>query len=78
MKSRDDKFVYQGEGNEPGPACVKILTTLKGIQQGTAEDSFGWLEYVEEAKGFGGERMSNGNGVKAKADLMNGSVDKSP
>ncbi|MCJ1404600.1 hypothetical protein MMC11_007826 [Xylographa trunciseda] len=50
MKSRGAKFEYQGGGDEPGPCCVKLLTTLKGIQQGNIEDKFGWLEYVAGAQ----------------------------
>ena len=60
MKSRNDKFLYQDGSDEPGPACVKLLTTLKGIQQGKIEDTFGWLEYVEEAKGYNHDRSTNG------------------
>jgi len=64
MRSRNDKFTYQNGSDEPGPACVKILTTLKGIQTGKIEDTFGWLEKVEEAKegSYGGEG-GNSNGV---------------
>ncbi|KAL9128780.1 MAG: hypothetical protein Q9217_002609 [Psora testacea] len=55
MKSKNDKFFYQDGGDEPGPACVKLLTALKAIQQGKLEDWVGWLEFVEEAKDFGDE-----------------------
>ncbi|KAL9122882.1 MAG: hypothetical protein Q9187_000571 [Circinaria calcarea] len=58
-KSRNDKFLYQDGSGEPGPACVKLLTMLKGIQQGKIEDTFGWLEYVEEAKGYNHDRFTN-------------------
>lgn len=43
---------------EPGPICVKLLTTLKGIQQGKLKDTFGWTSKVEEVdinKYTGGE-----------------------
>lgn len=50
MKSRNETFKYQGGGDEPGPACVKLLTTLKGIQTGKIEDTFGWTEKVREAR----------------------------
>ena len=63
MKSKDDKFTYQGGSDEPGPACVKLLTTLKGIQQGKITDSFGWLEQVQEPKGYKQERAVNGDAV---------------
>ncbi|KAF1982380.1 branched-chain amino acid aminotransferase II [Aulographum hederae CBS 113979] len=64
MKSRGDNFKYQGGSDEPGPICVKMLTTLKGIQQGKIEDKFGWLSKVEEAKGYkvrGGSEQANGH-----------------
>ena len=48
MKSRNDKFYYREGSDEAGPAAVKLLSILKGIQQGKIEDSFGWLEYVKE------------------------------
>lgn len=75
MRSRNDKFLYQGGSDEPGPACVKLLTTLKGIQQGKIKDQFGWLDYVKEVK----LPLKTGttNGIDAKEDL-NGNVDKLP
>ena len=79
MRSKGDVFEYQGGGDEPGPVCVKLLTTLKGIQQGKVEDKFGWLEYVEEAKGFG---QPNGveSGEGSNGVIMNGTlnVDRLP
>ena len=75
MRSRNDKFLYQGGADEPGPACVKILTKLKGIQQGKVKDEFGWLEYVKEPTDF--PRKSAVNGV----EVMNGvpgNIDKLP
>ena len=32
MRSRNDKFEFQGGSDEPGPACVKFLEQLQGIQ----------------------------------------------
>lgn len=72
MHSRNDKFLYQGGSDEPGPACVKLLTTLKGIQQGKIKDQFGWLDYVKEVKLP--SKPAHTNGV----DLKNGNVDKLP
>lgn len=71
MRSKNDKFLYQDGGDEPGPACVRFLTTLKGIQQGKIEDKFGWLEEVKEAKVYNTRKIGNHdrNGV-------NGTVDK--
>ncbi|KAL9597410.1 MAG: hypothetical protein Q9219_005163 [cf. Caloplaca sp. 3 TL-2023] len=75
MQSRKDKFVYQNGGDEPGPACMKLLTTLQGIQRGKIQDSFGWLEYVEEVKlPVNGEA----NGVDPLDGKANGNVDKLP
>jgi branched-chain amino acid aminotransferase len=47
MGSKNDKFTYPAAQNEPGPVCVKLLTTLRGIQQGKIEDKQGWLFKVE-------------------------------
>jgi branched-chain amino acid aminotransferase len=77
MRSRGDVFKYQGGSDEPGEGCVRLLTTLKGIQQGKIKDTFGWLEYVEEApEGFGQEV----NGVAdEQVNGVNGlNVDKLP
>lgn len=60
MKSKGDKIVYEAASQEPGPACVKLLSTLKGIQQGRIEDKFGWLYEVERP-----EMWDEVNGVKA-------------
>ena len=48
MKSRNDKFTYQHGSNEPGPVCAKLLSTLKGIQQGKIQDTFGWLDMIQK------------------------------
>ena len=76
MQSRGAKFEYQGGGDEPGPCYIKLLTTLKGIQQGKIEDKFGWLEYVEEAK-----RFANGMNGHTNGEVTNGvdsTVDELP
>ena len=40
---------YIPEGtDEPGPICLKLLATLKGIQQGKIKDTFGWNSAVEQ------------------------------
>jgi len=76
MRSKKDKFVYQNGSDEPGPGITKLLSTLKGIQQGKIQDSFGWLDPVSEARDFVRRGATNGaNGV----EVMNGSrinVDK--
>lgn len=60
-----DKFEYPvTENGEPGPVCTKLLTTLKGIQQGRIKDTFGWNYEVTPAspKDFAGEGMNGVNG----------------
>lgn len=50
---------------EPGPICVKLLSTLKGIQLGKIKDTFGWNSLVEEAdikKYAAGEHTNGVNG----------------
>ncbi len=71
MRSRNAKFTYLDGNDEPGPACTKLLTTLKGIQQGKIQDTFGWLDYVKEPEDF--QKKPVTNGVE-----MNGNVDKLP
>ncbi|KAF2015722.1 branched-chain amino acid aminotransferase II [Aaosphaeria arxii CBS 175.79] len=51
--SKNEKFAYKEAAEEPGPACVKLLSTLKGLQQGKIQDSFGWLFNVEKPKQWG-------------------------
>jgi branched-chain amino acid aminotransferase len=36
------------DSEEPGPVVVKLLATLKGIQAGKIEDTFGWNSKVED------------------------------
>ena len=64
MKSRNDKFSYGNGSGEPGPACLKLLKTLKGIQQGKIKDEFGWCDKVEEPKGWEGATAGQGNVTK--------------
>lgn len=68
MRSRNDEFSYQGGGDEPGPACVKFLDQLKGIQQGRVEDSFGWTERVRacEAGEYEAEPVKTNGSVSEK------------
>lgn len=69
MRSRGDVFKYHGGSDEPGPGVVKLLTTLKGVQQGKIKDTFGWLEYVEEARGYG-ETNGDADGVGTNVDKL--------
>ena len=70
MRSRNDKFTYQGGGDGPGPACTKLLTTLKSIQQGKIKDSFGWLDHVKEPKGFPSTNGTSTDGVDGSVDEL--------
>ncbi|KEQ83549.1 branched-chain amino acid aminotransferase [Aureobasidium pullulans EXF-150] len=70
MKSRNDTFTYL-DSDEPGPACLKLLDNLKGIQTGRYEDKFGWNVKVEQVQRseFEGE---------ARDETKGGNVDKMP
>ena len=78
MRSRFDKFLYQEGSDEPGPACVKLLSILKGIQQGKIKDAFGWLDVVEEPKDFEREMTNGTNGIPNGHHVPNGIVNKLP
>ncbi|KAL1304649.1 hypothetical protein AAFC00_003611 [Neodothiora populina] len=69
-KSTGDRFVYlkpqiqKDESKEekeihPGPVCVKLLTTLQGVQRGVLEDSWGWCSPVV---GFSSSSAASGAG----------------
>lgn len=64
MNSKNDKFTYPvGEDDGPGEVCAKMLKLLKGIQQGTVKDQFGWNFRVEAPPaGF----VNGANGVDGK------------
>jgi branched-chain amino acid aminotransferase len=59
MESKGDKFTYPAAAEKPGPVCTRLLTTLKGIQQGKIEDKQGWLFKIEKPEQFG-KSQSNG------------------
>lgn len=59
LESKGDKFHYPAAAKDPGPVCAKLLTTLKGIQQGKIEDKKNWLFKVEKPEQFG---KTQGNG----------------
>ncbi|TEA16380.1 Transaminase htyB [Colletotrichum sidae] len=48
---------------DAGEICLKLLSTLKGIQLGKIEDKFGWNFVVSEADGtaVAGEQKTNGS-----------------
>lgn len=58
MNSKNDKFTYPAASEQPGPVCVKLLTTLKGIQQGKIEDKQGWLFKVQKPEQWGKNETS--------------------
>lgn len=68
MRSKNDTFKYQGGGDEPGPAVVKLLTQLKGLQQGKVKDEFGWVEAVRQYKPeeYAQDGTSASNGVNGQ------------
>ena len=68
MNSKNDVIKYMEDDDQnPGPACTKLLSTLKGIQNGKIKDTFGWLDPVAEPKGYKSRSSGGVNG--------NGSVD---
>ncbi|KAI9734450.1 MAG: hypothetical protein M1818_006839 [Claussenomyces sp. TS43310] len=72
-KSRSETSTFIPEGSEDaGPVCMKLLTTLKGIQQGKIKDSFGWCSTVKEL-----DAKKYGTGEVTK-DVNGSNVDKLP
>lgn len=69
MRSRNDTFKYQGGGDEPGPAVVKLLAQLKAIQLGKVPDTFGWREAVREYRAEEFEREAAAAGGKANGHV---------
>lgn len=48
-ETNQETVTYIAESQEePGPVCIKLLTHLKAIQLGKAEDTFGWRFGVSE------------------------------
>jgi len=60
MDSRGDKFTYPAAEKEVPPVCAKLLSTLKGLQQGKIEDKQNWLYKVERPQQFG---QTKANGI---------------
>ncbi|ORY11216.1 aminotransferase [Clohesyomyces aquaticus] len=63
LESANEKFVYRDGSDEPGPCCVKLLQTLRGIQQGKIEDTFGWCYEIKKP-----EQWRDANGSEGKVD----------
>lgn len=72
MRSRNDEFKYQNASDEPGPVCLKLLSTLQGIQRAKIPDTFGWLENVKQAN------KSQFEAAGEVTNGVNGNVDKLP
>jgi len=69
MNSKNDVIKYMDDAEQnPGPACTKLLSTLKGIQQGKIKDTFGWLDAVPEPKGY---KSRSSEGVNGNGSLDN-------
>jgi branched-chain amino acid aminotransferase len=64
MRSTNDTFLYQGGGDEPGPAIIKLLKQLQGIQRGLVPDPFGWVETV---RAYGEGEFERDGAVEAAA-----------
>jgi branched-chain amino acid aminotransferase len=58
-EANKETFVYL-EGTDGGPLCVKLLTTLKGVQQGKVKDQWGWLDQVKKPENYVHETSTNG------------------
>ncbi|KAI9739809.1 MAG: hypothetical protein M1834_006530 [Cirrosporium novae-zelandiae] len=63
MKSKGDKVTYDGVVDAPGPICAKLLSTLRGIQTGNLDDTFGWRHDVKEPKEFT-QQQEESNGLE--------------
>lgn len=71
MRSKGETIEYL-KTEEPGPCCLRLLTSLKGVQNGKLRDEWGWCEDVTDADpkdyqtrgtGAGGD---GSNGVNAR------------
>ncbi|CAG8394511.1 unnamed protein product [Penicillium salamii] len=68
MQSRGDRITYKrGEQNQGGEVCVQLLQTLRGIQSGDVEDTFGWNYEVQAtpqgwAEGYKETEQDDANG----------------
>lgn len=63
-KAGEETVTYIPESQEDaGSICLKLLSTLKGIQLGKLEDQFGWNFAVTAADGTAvvGEQKTNGS-----------------
>jgi branched-chain amino acid aminotransferase len=70
MKSKGDKIDYRGASDEPGPIITKLLSTLKGIQQGKIKDQFGWLYRVRDPSQAYGLVEGVGKGTNGDCSMV--------
>lgn len=69
-KSRGEVFEYMDEScNEPGEVCSKLLSTLKGIQNGSVRDEFEWCVPVGEVDRKVYVEGEDGGDVKSVGEL---------
>ena len=74
--SRNETFSYiAADSEEPGPICVKLLTTLKGIQNGKIKDTFGWNSKVSEVDA---KKYSANSDPKAANGVNGENIDELP
>ncbi|KAI9796309.1 MAG: hypothetical protein M1833_006394 [Piccolia ochrophora] len=65
-RTADNKFTYGDGTDDYGSAFTRLLTTLRGIQQGKLHDTFGWRERVQEPEAYGWKA------IEAEADGPDG------
>ncbi|KAF2669747.1 branched-chain amino acid aminotransferase II [Microthyrium microscopicum] len=64
-RANKDKIDYL-KGDDAGPVCDKLLSTLRGVQLGSVEDQWGWLDVVEKPTGYE-KKDANGTSVNGKS-----------
>lgn len=68
--SNETSTYIAADSEEPGPVCIKLLTTLKGIQAGKIKDTFGWnskVDQVDLAKYVATQHTNGTNGTSVDA-----------
>ena len=75
-KSTSDKFIYQNGADQPGPCTLKLAETIKGIQKGKIEDTFGWCAVVEETT-LGDKKLDEQINGEASAEAPASDVEMS-
>jgi len=67
----EETVTYIPEGVEDaGALCLRLLTQLKGIQQGKVEDTFGWRFEVREEDAKAIVASGNGDGEEPTVDQL--------